>query len=258
MQRLTESPDSLSFNGNRFDYYLGSGFFIVNNRSVVYGPGLTHQAIFRVLDRVNPSSAFYSDTDAASAKKNMAAYLRKNGVSSNPTLTQSDLQWYFDNRSGQHGKFRMDTRAGRAWTLKEKGRQITVISFWPNSNDVSDADIALVVQALGKGSIFIEFLDSKEATEYRKVTRGETGTLKSKLYPDLTAKQIADILVKRHVSPHTLTAKERKVADEFRSVQYDADFVKRLNRGYTTPAEARFRGTVGDSRIERVIKRIIG
>jgi len=124
------------------------------------------------------------------------------------------------------GARRRRSLAGRAWVNVRNGvlGRFHAMSFWGTEKELQAAPwiFPLLVQhfKLTGAPIYFEGIDSKQPRIYRDFMTDledtDGGGLKSTVAPHLTSEQIADILVKAHVAPFTLTPLEREVAYEFR------------------------------------------
>lgn len=134
--------------------------------------------------------------------------------------------------SGIMGENRRATRSGRCWINVKSNivGAINAISFWCKSTD----DIStwtnfwtIMRNKLGDRNNYVEFLDFKQPS---LIVRGRKNP--SDVDSTITKEQLADILSRSHVAPHTLSPKELEIAHAARSWKR-----KSVKHGYETDAE---------------------
>ena len=238
LTRLTESPEALRLGTTVADFNHPSALAFAFIGSVVGSTPNTHPYIFNAVKKVitehlTPVQAF--------------GIYRDYGVTFYPRVPKGeDLLAYDDLRSGVMGKDREATRSGRAWkaVVSPKGT-FSAVSFWARRAKVAADEIGLVVAALKlKSPIYVEFIDSRKPEPFQS-DKVKTVTLKSKVAPRLTPEQLIDVLVRGHIAPQSLNKLERAVVDEFRGTRAETKATELA--GFGSPAERKFKTTIGDS-----------
>jgi len=262
--RITESPDTLKLDGQRhpFDVPEASAFFFVGETAAI-GAQTTHQAMFAAIRQLDPSrvtGSGYQSIMAELAQENPVKHLRENGVVFYPASGRKQaIQTLLPilSETGKHGDLRRTLNAGRLWANIKSGRgRVSAISFWQTRSKLPTHLIdVLIAGAKLRGQVLVEFIDSKAPQIYNKEDDHHTRKLVSKQFPEATEDEIISALVKAHTSPMKLTVYERKLVDEFRGVDFTR-LSKAASKGFNTPVEAKFYGTIGDS-VSPGIRRII-
>lgn len=249
--RLTESPEIIRLGGKvtaNYEHPSAWAFSIIN--SVVAVTGGTHPTIFSALRMVtlpNDSMA-QMELDAKGQRQIYKEY----GVKFAPHLpTAKDLEWYSSNWTGQMGLMRERTKSGRVWkSIQIDNDKVSAISFWARRKQITDQDIQLLVSSMKlQTPLYVEFMDSKNAEVYHgSVDTHDTKALKSQVDPGTSPEAIIDILARAHAAPHTLTAREKAIAAEFRGTTTPpAPPVSDQEKAGMSRAEINYRKKLGDS-----------
>ena len=245
-RRITESPETIRLSDTvKADYRHPSARAFAIIGSTVANTPRTHPFIFNALKAVQGKDAgnMYAYTLRNSGPEGVYEEFRVEFAPHLPTA--EDLAWFNANTLGEMGAQREVTRSGRIWRgVQVDDSKISAMSFWVEKSKVSDADLKLVVEALKlEAPIYVEFMDSTRPELYGQGP--STQELRSKIRPELTSRQIIDILVKAHTDPSSLSGWEKAVVAEYRGSQSAP--AKPDTTGFSSAAERRFRSTIGDS-----------
>jgi hypothetical protein len=245
MNALTETPELVRFAdlASLGHEHPKATTFAIFDKRIVLTTHRTHPYIFNAVKA------------AAADPKRQRQIFKNYGIQG--VLDEKAIQWFMKVRSGEMGKNRRVTLSGRVWkdvTVPKLGK-LSAVSFWEVSRGLTHDIIDLVARTFKlKHPIYIEGVDSTEpilwpgkADAMRAVP---SETLRSKVNPKLTSKQIADILSRAHAAPHTLDAREAEVVHEFRHRAAKPSY------GFPSRAELNFRKTVGEACPD--VKRFLG
>lgn len=226
---LSESPDLLRIEDMQLGYNHTSSitFCFVDDGHIAFSLNRTHPFIFNAVKAFAKSNGkdwkvFKTyDVGFISEKPSREALLKLAGE-----------------LSGDMGENRRLTYSGRAWfgvTSKILGK-FSAVSFWNLAGDAKMqarvfAFSHLFAKKIGDTPLYAEYINSLQP---ELVIKGATD-VQSRVDPNLTQAQIADILRKAHVDPQSLSPQELEVVFEFRGNHA----MKRLAYNGKTDAEVR-------------------
>jgi hypothetical protein len=188
---------------------------------------------------INGMKASLSAKTEAEVKKTLAGY----DVGIKGKLDLPTFMAVATKLGGQMGENRILTRSGRLWKGVNNAAlgKFSAISFWCRSNKVDAENLAYtVIKTFGlEGTpVYVEAIDSRQPEIFKN-----TGSLTSSIDPSMSQDDIESILVKAHVSPYKLTAKEKEVALEFRGIAQQV----LAKHGYQTTAEYHYHHRFSES-----------
>ncbi len=249
MKRITESPEHIRLGKivAEYDHPHAICYAVVNN-AVVYSEQETHPVIFNALKRELTSKELDKEYD----------------IQVSPTITDDDYAWFDENYVGVMSEMRQRTHAGRAWKdLVTEDGTLSALSFWDTKRNTPQDIVDRVIHALGldqADDTFVEFIDSKRPQLVRSKPMDADDNdepLHCPAYPELTEREIIDVLVKSHTDGYSsLNQQEKDIVDWYRGSYGNAVAAKA--GGYDTPAEFNFRKRFGDALCRDTAKRILG
>jgi hypothetical protein len=237
-QRST--PDHMRFDGTIYTWHHKhnhpSAFMFIGEEdsSIILRMEKTHGHIFQVLNSMS------SATDIDYVKGG----LKKGDIVWCGDITIDDFN-YFIYKQRQKATFytRMTTYAGRMWHNVEYGDDsVDVAVFWCDQKNVTETHLEKIRKCYNLDGFYWACVDSQNYNYYgdEEVEKSGTSELKSKNYPDLTHKEILDILMKAHVGGYKMNQMEKDIVNEFRGI--DPTTIKPVvTGGYDTRAEYEFR-----------------
>ncbi len=209
---LQESPDKIRIADMvlEYDHIKATTFCFIDDSHIAIADR-THIFIYNALRAFKKSAEL--------GKPNFGVF-KDYGVRFLPSRPSKEaLLDVADKLVGDMGGNRFNTYSGRVWVglRSEAIGKFSAISFWTTSKApgmVRKLGSILHIFKIGDEPLYVEFIDSEQPEVFN--LGSTSGKLISKVNPNLTQAQIADILKRAHFDKKSLTREERAVVDEFR------------------------------------------